>query len=242
MNHDQKVQFICPDELEAEMLWLASLTAFEDEVNDTLKDIDWSLVDHVLEKKDDSFLTVVDKRTKKGQYRRRTRSAIQLAAIFFLAIGIVSSLALLSFLTIKPIRAELVKLMVQRYPEYSHYLPNLPKTMEGEQTLLIPAYIPERFSLYVDHMLHQGEHLFAWHDGEDYIVLQQFFDSYDLFINNGDASTTHTLLNGIEAEIIEQDGQISIIFHVNDTSLIMSSNLNLSECIKIIESMMDNSR
>jgi len=242
MNHDQKVQLICPDELESRLLWFGSLQAFEEEVNDTLKGVDWSVVDHILEKKDDSFLAVANKGAKKDPYRRKTRSAIRLAAVFFLTFGIVCSLAVLSFFTIKPIRAELVKLVVQRYPEYSHYLPNLSKTMDGDQTLLVPAYIPERFSLQMDHMLHQKEHLFVWHDDDDYIILHQFFDGYDLFINNGDVSITHTLLNGVDTEIIEQDGQINIIFHLNDTSLMMSSNLSLSECLQIIESMTGRSK
>ncbi len=168
--------------------------------------------------------------------RPRFRTALTAAA---LTVGF----AVLAFagavLTIEPVRAQVLKFLVERFPEYSRYVtvPG-PEAPEHPVTAYSPSYIPEGFVLVDDNQSDSFFRVRSWQKSEEeFITLIQMNEDGAIALDTEDANVYNIELFGEMAEVIEKKGRIMIYFIKDQGAFTLTTHLSYEETLRIAQSV-----
>lgn len=235
---DRQVVFLDREKAFDQLLKMGGLLAFEDEVNEVLAKADWNEVEEISRTMDDRWLhNLMKKEKRKERWGRISRGISQTASATACILGILLSLSLLLFLTVEPVRAQLIRFIASRYPEYSHYAPILEEEAQSIELLYEPTYLPEGFELSFDKTYGNYERLMGWSNGERLISFRQAAVGDNAMLDTEAADIQIISLHGEIAELVQNSTSVEIYFVKENVSFTLTVDGELEEAIEIAESI-----
>lgn len=214
------------------------IAAFDLEVEEAIANVDTELVVEACHRSTDRLHSCL----RKAKRKKSAERGIRVTKKTFLAVASIFSFICISFVIgifyVPPIRAEVVKYFIERFPEYSIYTAISTTEIDNTSDLpVLPSYIPEGYELSVDDYFSFAEHMYIWEKEEGRIIFWQNKNASRKFLNTEDADISQETFGNIVVEISNRDDSRIMYFVYNGSAFSLHSDLPISECRKIIESI-----
>lgn len=217
------------------MLGKAAIEVINKSAFSASKDIDWlALKDRNLDRWIDNAINrsfVPTRRKKNMRDRVLVFAAITVLAFFTTAFVVIA--------TVEPARAALIRFIIERFPQYSHYsiFPN-EQVSEKPISYIAPEYIPKGFTLsYEQSTLASKTIQWKNHKTDQFVQFLQTNGESALMLDTENAKVYTISIKGRDAEVIEKDNVITIQVFLDDAVLAIVGNISLDEAIKMVSSI-----
>ena len=212
-----------------------ALDIIREEADKTIENMDLDSMDTA--DLDKWFFDTINKQNSKDSYKRPLFDRILLyAAGIVLAIIMLGAVILTTF---EPARAALIRFLIERFPEYSAYSINYEKDEQiGIMEPVYPTYIPDGFELD-DSAASSDSSSKSWvnPNTKQFIYYLQTDGKSSTALDTEGASVQIIQLNGVDADVIEKSGGVTIQFFYKDTCYVVYTDISFAECLKIAESI-----
>lgn len=186
---------------------------------------------------------IVDHHRKEG-LKKVAKKLPKAAAIFFV---VLISCALL-VINVDAFRTRLLNFMIEIRDEYTSIdLRENPSKHSTDNDFFmsvecgdayLPEFVPEGFSITdVETLTFTKSIRYSNDKNQTILFIQYSGENINLRVDTEDAKVKEILINGIEGISLEKDGYTTLVWHNNETSFYLESQIDKSLLVKMAESM-----